>query len=112
MGGMRIVRGTFGSQSLSPERRSRQSILEIDSWLPSQIQAISALVDRLMLLTEGSQCISGEESHVELALREAPANAVVHGNQKEGEIKVRIRCRCGPGKEISIVVADQGKDLT
>jgi anti-sigma regulatory factor (Ser/Thr protein kinase) len=65
-----------------------------------------------MLLTEGSQCISGEEPDVELALREAPANAVVHGNQKEGEIKVHIRCRCGLGKEISIVVADQGKDLT
>jgi serine/threonine-protein kinase RsbW len=109
MGGMRSVRGTSGSQSRSPERRSRQSILEIDSWMPSQIQAISPLVDRLMLLIEGSQCISGEEPDVELALREALANAVVHGNQKEGEIKVHIRCRCGPGKEISIVVADHGK---
>ncbi len=46
---------------------------------------------------------------MELALREALANAVVHGNRKDGETKVRIRCRCGPGKEISIVVADQGK---
>jgi anti-sigma regulatory factor (Ser/Thr protein kinase) len=109
MGGMRILRGASGSQSLSPERRSRQSILEIDSWMPSQIQAISPLVDRLMLLTEGSQRIPGEEPDVELALREAPANAVVHGNQKDGEIKVHIRCRGGIGKEVSIVVADQGK---
>ncbi len=54
MGGMRVVGGTSGSQSGSPERRSRQSILEIDSWMPSQIQAISPLVDRLMLLIEGS----------------------------------------------------------
>jgi signal transduction histidine kinase len=46
---------------------------------------------------------------VELAIREALANAVVHGNRKDGETKVHIRCRCGPGKEISIVVADQGK---
>ncbi len=45
---------------------------------------------------------------MELALREALANAVVHGNRKDGETK-GIRCRCGPGKEISIVVADQGK---
>jgi hypothetical protein len=36
--------------------------------MPSQIQAISPLVDRLMLLTEGSRCISGEEPDVELAL--------------------------------------------
>ena len=60
-----------------------------------------------MLLIEGSQCIPGEEPDVELALREALANAVVHGNEK-GQIKVHICCRCGPG-EISIVVSDQGK---
>jgi len=110
MGGMRIVGGTPGSQSGSPERRSRQSILEIDSWMPSQIQAISPLVDRLMLLIERSYCIPDEEPDVELALREALANAVVHGNRKEGERKVHIRCRCGPGKEISIVVQIKVKD--
>ena len=43
-----------------------------------------------------------------LALREALANAVVHGNEK-GQIKVHIRCRCGAGNEIAIVVTDQGK---
>ena len=49
------------------------------------------------------------EPDVELALREALVNAVVHGNQKDPEKKVHIRCRCGPGKEISVVVTDQGK---
>ena len=109
MGGMRIVGGASGSQSQSSGKRSGPSILEIDSWMPSQIQAISPLVDRLMLLVEGSQCIPGEEADVELALREALANAVMHGNQKDGEVKVHVRCRCGPGNEISIVVTDQGK---
>jgi serine/threonine-protein kinase RsbW len=109
MGGMRIVGGASTSQSQSSKKNSGPSILEIDSWMPSHIQAISPLVDRLMLLIEGSQCIPGEEPDVELALREALANAVVHGNQKDGEIKVHIRCRCGPGNEVSIVVTDQGK---
>src|SRR6266403_2739773 len=104
MVGMRIMRGPLSSPSRSSEKPTRSSILEIASWIPSRIQAISPLVDRLMLLIEGSQCIPGEEPDVELALREALANAVVHGNQKEGEIKVHIRCRCGPGKEISIVI--------
>jgi len=63
-----------------------------------------------MLLIEGSQCIRGEEPDVELALREALANAVAHGNEK-GQIKVHIRCRCGAGNEIAIVVADQGFDF-
>src|ERR1700730_88607 len=90
-------------------KRSRSSILEIDSWMPSKIQAISPLVDRLMRMIEGSQCVPGAEFDVELGLREALENAVVHGNQEDPETKVRIRCRCQPGKEISIVVTDQGK---
>ena len=51
----------------------------------------------------------GHEWNAELALREALENAVVHGNQEDPETKVHIRCRCQPGKEISIVVTDQGK---
>jgi serine/threonine-protein kinase RsbW len=108
MAGMRIVRGALGTQSRLSEKPSRSSILEIDSWMPSQIEAISPLVDRLMVLIKGSRCIPGEEPEVELALREALANAVVFGNEK-GQVKVHIRCRCGPGNEISIVVTDQGK---
>jgi len=38
-------------------------------WIPSEIKAISPLVDRLMRLIEGSHCVRGEEACVELALR-------------------------------------------
>jgi serine/threonine-protein kinase RsbW len=109
---MNGMRGANAATSLQPRfsaRHSRSSVLEIDSWMPSKIQAISAAVDRLMRLIEGSQCIRGNEFDVELALREALGNAVVHGNQEDPEKKVHIRCRCGPGKGISIIVTDQGK---
>ncbi len=33
----------------------------------------------------------------------------MHGNQADSKTRVHIRCRCGPGKEISIVVTHQGK---
>jgi len=62
-----------------------------------------------MRLIEGSQCVPGEEFDIEMALREALENAVVHGNQEDPKTKVHIRCRCQRGKEISIVVTDQGK---
>ena len=52
---------------------------------------------------------SGKEFDVELALREALENAVVHGNQEGRDTQVHVRCRCRPGTEISIVVTDQGK---
>lgn len=109
MAQMRVIGGASSAHPTSPEKLRRASTLEIDSWMPGQIQAISPLVDRLMLLIEGSQCVVGEEHGVEIALREALANAVVHGSQKGGDTKVHVRCRCGPGNEISIVVTDQGK---
>jgi len=109
MDGMRSLNGASNSQSQFRRNRSRSSILEFDSWMPSAIQAISPLVDRLMRLIEGSQCVPGAEPDIELALREALDNAVVHGNREDPKTKVHIRCRCEPGKEISIVVTDQGK---
>ena len=108
MSDMRSLNGAVGSQSRFSEKRSLSSVLEIDSWMPSKLQAISPLMERLMLLIEGSQCVPGEEFNVEMALREALANAVVHGNREHPRAKVHIRCRCWPGKEISIVVTDQG----
>jgi serine/threonine-protein kinase RsbW len=109
MSGMRSLNRASDSQPPLAGKRSRSSVLEIDSWMASKIQAISPLVDRLMRLIEESQCVPGKEYDVELALREALENAVVHGNQEDPEKKVHIRCRCQPGKEISIVVTDQGK---
>ena len=109
MNGMRSVNAVTSSQPRFSGKHSRSSVLEIDSWMPSKIQAISPLVDRLMRLIEGSQCIPGNEFDVELALREALGNAVLHGNQEDPGKKVHIRCRCGPGKGISIIVTDQGK---
>ena len=109
MNGMRSLSPTTDSQSRFSRKRSPSSVLEIDSWMPSKIQAISPLVDRLMRLIEGSQCVPGEEFDVELALREALENAVIHGNQEDADTKVHVCCRCQPGKEISIVVTDQGK---
>jgi len=109
MRGIRSLNRATDSQSHFPRKRSRSSILEIDSWMRSEVRAISPLVDRLMRLIEGSQCVPEEEFAVELALREALNNAVVHGNREDPETKVHIRCRCQPGKELSIVVTDQGK---
>ena len=107
---MRNLNGAADSQARFSRRNSiSSSVVEIDSWMPSKVQAISPLVERLMLLIEGSQCVSGEEFGVELALREALGNAVVHGNREHPEAKVHIRCRCWPGKEISIIVTDLGK---
>jgi anti-sigma regulatory factor (Ser/Thr protein kinase) len=80
----------------------------IDAWMPSEVNAISPFVDQLMQLIEGSPCVVGNESAVELALREALNNAVIHGNCMDAHKQVQVRCRCERGAGISLTVKDQG----
>jgi|SRR5579862_3690877 len=89
--------------------RRAGSFLEIDAWIRSEIKAITPVVERLMRLVEGSHCITGEEPSVELALREALNNALVHGNRLDAHKLVHVRCRCRVGEGISITVSDQGE---
>ena len=101
--GQSVLRPAFAGIHASP------SLTETEAWMPSEIQAISPLVDQLMRLIEGSRCVAGNESDVELALREALGNAVIHGNQLDASKRVRVRCRCELGKGVSITVTDQGQ---
>jgi serine/threonine-protein kinase RsbW len=109
MSEMRSLNGASDSQSRFSGKHSRSSILDIDSWMPSKIQAISPLVDQLMRLIEGSRCVAGNEYALELALREALSNAVIHGNEMDAHKLVQVRCRCEEGKGVWVTVKDQGK---
>ncbi len=96
---------------LRPQFAGRRagSFFQIEAWMPSEIKAISPLVNRLMRMIEGSRCIAGDEPALELALWEALNNAVVHGNRMDAHKLVHIQCRCDSGKGISLVVKDQGQ---
>ena len=85
------------------------TLLEVDAWIPSEINAISPLVERLMRFIETSHCITGEEHAVQLALREAVNNAVVHGNRLDARKSVHVQCHCKVGNGISLTISDQGK---
>jgi len=85
------------------------SLLELEAWMPSETGAISPTVEQLMRLIEPWRCIVGDESTVELALREALNNAVVHGNGMDPNKLVEIRCRCERGKGVWLIVRDQGR---
>jgi serine/threonine-protein kinase RsbW len=61
-----------------------------------------------MLLFRKCGCVSEGESEVEIALREALANAIIHGNHENSGKHVHVRCRCEP-TEISIAVKDEGR---
>jgi len=97
------------SQTEIVRTRETASRLEVRAKMPSEVNAISPLVDRLTRLIEASHCVSGEEPAVGLALREALCNAVLHGNCLDPCKLVQVHCRCELGYGVSIVVKDQGR---
>ena len=82
--------------------------LQTELSLPSEIAAISPFLDKLMLLIKKCQCVPGSETDVEIALREALENAVIHGNHEDPRKQVHVSCRCEADKEVSIAVRDEG----
>ena len=75
--------------------------------LPSEVTTISPFVDKLMLLLRKCGCVPEGVSDVEIALREALANAIIHGNHEDRRKHVHVTCRCEPD-QVSIAVKDEG----
>lgn len=94
-------------------RIARQSpFAEIQQCFPSRVSAISPFVDQLMQFLRPliHQFRNEDESEldIEIAAREAIANAVVHGNQENPEKRVHVNCRCTIDGEVLITVRDEG----
>ena len=82
--------------------------VELERSLPSEVAAISPFVDKLMLLIRKCGCVSEGENDIEIALREALANAIIHGNHEDPRKHIYVRCCCKPD-EVSIAVKDEGR---
>jgi hypothetical protein len=106
---MALIRTANGAPDFRVQfdrRSTGHSFLEIDGWIRSEIKAISPLVDRLMRLIDGSHCVTGNESAVDLALWEAVDNAVVHGSGMDPRKLIHVHCRCELGEGVSLTVLD------
>ena len=82
--------------------------LNLERSLPSKVAAISPFVDKLMRLMRKCGHAPEGESDVEIALREALANAIIHGNHENPRKHVHVRCRCN-SDELSFAVKDEGR---
>jgi serine/threonine-protein kinase RsbW len=76
--------------------------------IPSTFDALEKLVDELMELARDVKCNDEHLEHVELALREALANAIVHGNRQDPRKRVTVRCFCQPDRGMLVAVEDEG----
>src|ERR1700757_4631340 len=82
--------------------------IELKRSLPSEVAAISPFVDKLMRLIRKCGHAPEGETDVEIALREALANAIIHGNHENPEKHVHVHCRF-KRDEVSITVKDEGR---
>jgi len=86
----------------------RESFVEFKYSLPSYVALVSPIVDELMHFIDQLRGTDGSEVDIEVALREALLNAVIHGNHEDPYKHVHVKLRCGPDGEVSIMIQDEG----
>lgn len=87
---------------------SADAVLQLEVWIRSTADQVSAVVDEVTEFIRHSGCFQGDLRDAELAVREVAANAVVHGNRQDPAKIVRLHCRCAPKEGVTIVVRDEG----
>lgn len=78
--------------------------------IPSSLAALEPVLEKAMAAVKALPCAPGEIEQVELTLREALANSIVHGNHSDpGKyVMVACFCECETDGGLLIVVRDQG----
>jgi len=76
--------------------------------LPADVKAISPVVAWVMRLVGELENTKGKEFEIEMALREALANAILHGCKADPAKKVEISVTGDREQGITIVVRDPG----
>jgi serine/threonine-protein kinase RsbW len=82
--------------------------LQFEIIFDAEVRAISPVVDGVMKIVTDMGCAAGKEYEVETALREALANAIVHGCGGDRSKQVHCSVACEEDGSMGIVVRDPG----
>jgi len=99
----------FGPDQVPPpcEFDTDRLLIKLDAIVPSSIKVIDNTVTKIVSLI-GNVYSADETSNIDLALREALVNAIVHGNRSDPRKAVRICVALQPDRGVLIVVKDSG----
>jgi serine/threonine-protein kinase RsbW len=78
------------------------------SYLPSTRDALEWAVARVRTIARTCGYSADRRTNLEIALREALANAIDHGNASQPERRVFLRCYAGRGAGLLVCVRDEG----
>ena len=72
-------------------------IVRVDITVKAVAQSISPIVSAILALTIDMKCAAGKEFEIETALREALANAILHGcgNDPSKQVQRGVRSNAG-----------------
>lgn len=83
-------------------------VLKLKVTLAADKDAIDPVVQSIMDVVRNTNCATGKEDAIELALSEALANAVVHGAKADPKKIVECDVMCDETRGLLIVVRDPG----
>lgn len=92
----------------SCEFESGDLLVKVDLMLAADLNAISPVVAKIMKIVTEMGCAAGREFEIELALREALANAIEHGSGNDSSKQVQCSVACDKERGMLIVVRDPG----
>jgi serine/threonine-protein kinase RsbW len=84
-------------------------IVRLDLALAADTSAINPVVSQILSIVEKMGCGAGKEFEIETALREALANAIVHGCKEDRTKTVNVSVSCDESRGMIIVVRDSGE---
>jgi serine/threonine-protein kinase RsbW len=98
---------------LAPKAPNSAPWVELQQSLPSRVAMISPFVDQLMQFLKvfigRFHGAADSVLDIEISLREALENAMIHGNRENPVKKVHVAARCSMNGEVSITVQDEGE---
>lgn len=100
-----------GDHRMSCPLRRDHLVSEFCEVIPSTLEALNAVEERIMRVVQDLPCAPDDLLGVSLSLREALANAILHGNRRDPSKRVVVACFCECEKEggLLLVVGDEGQ---
>lgn len=102
--------GTMSAESISRcEFDPLEMTLRFEFTISARVEAISPVVEGILRLIRELGCASGKEFEVEMAVREALANAILHGAKNDPSKQVQCVVACDEARGMLLVVRDPGQ---
>src|SRR5271169_3617482 len=90
-------------------QKEESSATHFEVTLPADVSAISPVVGWVMRLVSELEYAAGKEFEIELSLREALANAILHGCKEDSSKKIEFSVTGDKDRGVLIVVRDPGE---